>query len=402
MYQAWIAKRFLSPKQGRMGLLTWLGVVGVAIGVASLFLAMAVVSGYVTTLKTNIIDLTGHIMLINRTQSSKQMISKDIQELGGQVKAMTPFVMLEGIAASRGKISGIMIEGVELGSYKKVFNIQRRVLEGEIDLSQSQAVVVGSGLRDNLDLHVGDSLNVVIPVNNGIEQDSFIPKLLKLKVQAIVDLGRYEYNQRYLMVNMQSLNQFRSSEDKVSGYRILLQQDQKAEALSNELKQLKPQSYWAKSWKEYNANLFHAAEYEKYIIFFVLLIIIIAASVNVSIILFVSVIKRYMELSMMKVMGMTKSSIVFMFTCQGLLIGFFGAILGLCVGWLLSFTLIWVQKTWNVLPAEVYHISYLTVDIRWVDMALIVLSTLLICGLASFIPAWRGARLDSITGLRSE
>ena len=105
---------------------------------------------------------------------------------------------------------------------------------------------------------------------------------------------------------------------------------------------------------------------------------------------------------MLKVMGMTKASIVFMFTCQGLLIGFFGALLGLFHGWLLSFTLIWVQKTWNVLPAEVYQISYLSLDIRFVDMSLIVLSTLVICGLASFIPAWRGAKLDSITGLRAE
>ena len=402
MYQAWIAKRFLSPKQGRMGLLTWLGVIGVAIGVASLFLAMAVVSGYVTTLKTNIIDMTGHIMLINRGQNSFEQIKSDIEDSGGAIQSMTPFVMLEGVAAFKGKISGIMIEGVENKSYQSVFNIHRRTVDGEIDLSKTSAVVIGTGLRDNLNLKVGDDLKVVIPVNNGIEQDSFVPKLLKLKVQAVVDLGRYEYNQRYLMVNMDSLNQFRASEDKVSGYRILLTDDDKAELVSQNLKQLKPQSYWTKSWKEYNANLFHAAEYEKYIIFFVLLIIIIAASVNVSIILFVSVIKRYMELSMLKVMGMTKASIVFMFTCQGLLIGFFGALLGLFLGWLLSFTLIWIQKTWNVLPAEVYQISYLSLDIRMVDMALIVLSTLIICGLASFIPAWRGARLNSITGLRAE
>lgn len=222
MYQAWIAKRFLNPKQGRMGLLTWLGVIGVAIGVASLFLAMAVVSGYVTTLKTNIIDMTGHVMLINRSQTSKSEIKTDIKDSGGSVRFMTPFVMLEGVAASKGKISGIMIEGVESSSYKNVFNVHRRVIEGEIDLLKPQAVVIGTGLQANLKLNVGDELRVVIPVNNGIEQDNFIPKLLKLKIQAVVDLGRYEYNQRYLMVNMESLNQFRSSEDKVSGYRLSL------------------------------------------------------------------------------------------------------------------------------------------------------------------------------------
>lgn len=402
MYQAWIAKRFLNPQQGRMGLLTWLGIVGVAIGVASLFLAMAVVSGYVTTLKTNIIDMTGHVMLINRSENTVDSIREDVLEAGSSVQAITSFVMLEGVAASKGKISGIMIEGVDESSYQSVFNINRRVKSGKINLSQAHSVVIGTGLQSSLKLKIGDPLSVVIPVNNGIEQDSFTPKLLKLKVQAVVDLGRYEYNQRYLMVNMKDLNEFRSTEDKVSGYRLLLNKDHQAQKVANFLNTKKSKSYWAKSWRDYNSNLFQAAEYEKYIIFFVLLIIIIAASVNVSIILFVSVIKRYMELSMLKVMGMTKSSIVFMFTCQGLLIGLLGALLGLALGWALSFSLIWIQKVWNVLPAEVYHISYLSLDIRFVDVVLIVLATLAICGLASFIPAWRGARLNSITGLRAE
>jgi lipoprotein-releasing system permease protein len=110
-----------------------LSLVGMALGVACLTVAMAVVSGYEVTLKTAIIDVFGHIQLVHRGENSQnlEVVISQIKEIAPEVETYTPFVKVEGLVVGGGKLSGIIIQGIDAKTVEKVLHIRDRVIKGE-------------------------------------------------------------------------------------------------------------------------------------------------------------------------------------------------------------------------------------------------------------------------------
>ena len=160
--------------------------------------------------------------------------------------------------------------------------------------------------------------------------------------------------------------------------------------------------YWARSWMGASRNIFEAIKYEKPIIFLVIFIILIAAGFNVSSTLFVSVIKRYSDISVLKAIGANEGFLVKLFAVQGIFIGFFGSILGVGLGIALCRGFIWAQEKYKLIPGEVYKIEKIDLAIQWQDISIILFASMLICFVATLAPAFRGARLETVKGLRYE
>ena len=151
-----------------------------------------------------------------------------------------------------------------------------------------------------------------------------------------------------------------------------------------------------------NQNLFRAVKLEKVVIFFVILIMVIAASFNISSTLYVNVLRRYNDISILKALGMKSAELVSVFTLQGLAIGVLGSLFGFLLGLGLCFAFAWVQVHWALLPEDVYKISSFGFDLRFLDMLAVLSISLLVCFLSTLAPALRGARLNPVEGLRYE
>jgi lipoprotein-releasing system permease protein len=160
------------------------------------------------------------------------------------------------------------------------------------------------------------------------------------------------------------------------------------------------QPYWSRDWFDSNYNFFSAIEIEKIVIFIVLSFMIIVASFNISSTLFVSVLKRYQDISILKTLGAKQVTIVKIFVLQGLFMGMFGSVLGLIVG--ISLSKFVSRSSIINIPPDIYKFDHLPVEFRLADLLLILLVSFVICLISTLIPALRGAKLNPIEGLKYE
>lgn len=403
----WLAFKYLRNAQAIFNLTTWLGLLGLSFGVAALVVAMAVVSGFESTLTKNVTDMVGHLIIEKRGQMTSQEAPwfHDILPLIDGFEAKTPFARAEGIIAGVQKVAGVLIEGVDPVSFEKVMSVRDRLVEGKFIIDPVDGVagaLMGRNLVKKFGLKVGDQFKVVTPVESQGNQQSFKSRQIKMRLNGVLELGRHDYNERYILTNLETVQDFAELGNKVMGFRVRIKDHKLAETIRDNINREKSMEVYVADYHRVNANLFKAVEIEKVVIFFVLLIIVIAAGFNISISLFVSVVRRYRDIAILKTMGASRRFVLLVFSLQGLLLGVAGAFIGVSFGLLLCQLFMWAQVTWQLIPSEIYRISRLDVEVRLVDVSVIVAVTLLICLVSSLAPALRGSRLKPVEGLKYE
>jgi lipoprotein-releasing system permease protein len=407
MWELWLGRRLLGLRGGTMGATAVLSLIGLVIGVASLIVAMAVVSGYQSTLQKSVIDVVGHLLVMKRGSTlTRDTFDRDIRPLAPEIVAATPFLYVEAVVAHAGQISGVVIEGVDPVGVHTVLNLKNHLQDGQLDFSGAEHATslawIGKGLAKKYKLAVGDHFKVVLPVNSDFDSSTFRPRLAEFQVRGVLNLGRQDFDSRYVMTDLKSAQELANVGDKVSGFRIRLQAAAQAPAVVNRIVNQFGYQYMARDWEEVNHNLFEAARLEKVVIFLVLMVLIIASAFNVSSTLFVGVIRRYHDISLLKALGATGQSIQRIFLLQGVGLGVLGSGLGIMLGLILCGLFMWAETRFGLIPAEVYKLDRIDVELRWTDFVAIVGVCLTICLIFSWAPARRGAKLSPMEGLRYE
>lgn len=407
MFRWWMVWRLMrSPKQW-LSVTTILSLLGMTIGVGSLVVAMAVISGYETTLKKSVIDVFGELMLIRRA-ASEPNVPNNLSEVTPQLEgfvAQTPFVYVEAIIASKGKVAGVLLEGIDPEQAFKVINIKNKLMVGSFDFQAVDGVpgaVIGAGVAKKFSLQVGDSFRLVTPVMGDSSGQNFRPRMKVFRVVGVVNLGRHDYDLRYVLSDLKTAQDFAQIGENVSGFRLKFKNSELA--LSNNIKVTNQfgHQFWTRDWVEVNRNLFEAVRLEKRVIFFVLLIIVVAACFNISSNLFLSVMRRFHEISILKAVGADRKFLMGLFRGQALLIGAVGSLFGICLGLMACYGFLLAQDHLGLWPAEIYKLTRISVELRWLDLLSILGAALIICYLATRIPARRGADLSPVEGLRYE
>ena len=424
MLRWWLVWRYLSSGRKFLNLASLLSIIGLGIGVAALVVAMAVISGFKTTLKKSVIDVFGDVVVAKSigSQQEKVEVEGEIEELiekinhdrelrselSGEVRLVstTSYTTAEGVVVHKKKVSGIVLQGLDRSDYSDVLNLNSRIVDGRIDLSTRDGVTgvaIGRAMAKKFDLSVGDVFKVVVPIIEGYGNQNMRSKIKVLKVTGVLTFGRYEYDLRNVLIDLKQLQDFIELGDRVSGVRLNIQNPNNAIVLSRAItSELGAKGYWAMNWKQVNHNLFAAADYEQVVIFILLMIIIVAASFNVASTLFVSVLKRFRDISALRAMGMTCSMVKSMFVIQGLIIGVMGYVLGLGLGLCASWAFIYGHKKYGLLSGEVYKLDGLELNIRSLDLLFIFIACLGICYLSTLSPSSRGSDIPLIDGFKYE
>lgn len=402
----WLAWRYMGSLRTFFNLSTILSVVGMAIGVASLVVSMAVFSGYISTLEKTVQDAVGHVIVLRRGAVDPQEMLNEIRSHVSTLVAETPFAYAEAILADKGKISGVLIEGVDDLNIHKVLNLNPRILSGELNFQQAPGkppkVLIGKEIAKKFKLSVGDMVRLVVPLTSEFQTGQFQPKLGRFIVAGVINFGRHDFDSRYVLMELKQLQKFVEIGSRITGYRIKIKDPQQASAVATDISMKLGSSYWARDWRDVNRNLFEAARLEKAILFFVLMILVVAAAFNIANTLFISVVQRYRDISVLKTLGATNSLISRIFTAQGLIVGVVGAVSGIVLGLGLCLVLEWAQGVYKLVPAEVYKLDRIDLNVQGLDLLAIVVGSLVICFVATLVPSKRGARISPVEGLRYE
>ncbi len=404
---AWIAWRLLMSRKTLFGGSAPLSLLGLILGVAALVASMAVMSGFESTLKNAMADVSGHAQVVKRSR-----FPDDWKELEGRIRQAEPtlvdssrFVFIEAVMAHAGKISGTLLQGVDTERVNKVLNFDKRIVSGSSDLSQASEIplaLIGKGLATKMNLKVGDRFRVVVPVADTVDPAKFTRRVGEFQIQGILDLGKYEWNERFILTDLGAAQRLADIGDRYSGLLLRFQDVNYARQAAFNLSQVLGAPYWVRDWRESNENLFEAVRVERPGIFLVVLIITLVAAFNISATLFVNVVRRYKDIAILKTVGLGRNDIIKIFAFQGIFLGAIGIFFGFLFGFILCGLFAFAQSRLGLVAGEVYRLDSIELNIRWVDSLMICAATLLICFVATLAPARRGGKLNPVEGLRNE
>jgi lipoprotein-releasing system permease protein len=404
---AWISWKLLASRKTLFGGSAPLSLLGLILGVAALVASMAVMSGFESTLKMAMSDVTGHAQVVKRSR-----FPDDWKELEERIRKAEPtlvsssrFAFIEAVMAREGKISGVLVQGVDPDRINQVLNLRNRVVEGSENMSEPTDIpwgLVGKGLAARMNLKVGETFRVVVPIAEASNPSSFKRQVGEFKVRGILDLGKYEWNERFIITSLPAAQKMAEIGDRYSGLILKFQDVDYARTASFHLSTVLGSPYWVRDWRESNENLFEAVMVERPGIFFVISVIVLVAAFNISSTLFVNVVQRYRDIAILKTVGMSRKDIIKIFTFQGLFLGLIGISGGFFVGFILCLLFNFAQSWLGLAAGEVYHVDGIQVNIRFVDSLAIIVTTLVICFVATLAPARRGGKLQPMEGLRNE
>jgi lipoprotein-releasing system permease protein len=404
MFQIELVWRYLTGGGRFVSLTSLLAFAGVVIGVACLVLTMGVISGVESLLKRSIIDVTGHFVMMERSGPMAPLseLEPKLRKILPKVTAISPYVHQEGMVAHEGRIQGIVLQGVDPSTFKKVLKLESRILKGDdkLELKNGEALI-GQVLAERMKLKVGDQFKVVVAKPNLSEEADFSPSAKTFLVSSVLDMGKFDLNERLVIAGAPDVQELKGfSESQFSGFLFRFSEDEAARDAAFVIGKELGYSYFMKDWFEVNRNFFSSVQVERYAIFVVLMFLVLVACFNVCSTLFVHVLKRYSDISIFKTMGASYWFLLKLFIKHGMIVGMLGAFLGVGLGLALGFLV--EESSLIYVPAEVYKFGKLVVEIRVFDLLLILGSTFFICLLSTLLPAMKGARLNPVEGLKYE
>ncbi len=261
------------------------------------------------------------------------------------------------------------------------------------------AIIVGQELARSLRLYVGDEVNIITPLG-ALGPTGPMPKSRPFRVGGIFFSGMYEYDMKFAYVTREAAQTFLGRGSTLSGVEVTVREPDRAQEIAGDIAaRLAGRGLRVRPWQELNKNLFGALALEKLAMFIALGIAILVASFCIVGTLTLMVQEKGREVAVLKAMGAKDQAIVGIFVLEGTLIGVFGALLGLMLGYAMCF---FAENFGVRLNPEVYYIDKLPVHIDPWEFLAVGVSAIAVCLLVTIYPAQLASRLRPVDALRFE
>jgi len=426
-FSLFLALRYLQPKRTFISIITLISVLGVTLGITVLILVISVMTGFDRELQNKVLGFEPHIVIANDDLlQGWREISKQIEKEPGVV-AVAPFVQGPVIVEMQGRVITPVMRGIDPVAELKINDLKKLIKQGTFDLS-GDTTVMGSLLAAQLGVNIGDKITVYAPNNirgiiEELRREEADPKAkaktladlkgdvvlpAELTVTGIFESGRYEYDSNILLVPLYVGQELYGLGDAVHGLSVRTTDPYLAVNVKNQLSAKLHDGVYAQTWIDRNSDRFDAVRLERNMMFFILFFIVIVAAFSIMNTLITVTVQKRREIGILKALGANVWQIVWVFLAQGMIVGFFGNIIGLGLG----MTLIRFRnefKDWlagvlhiEIFPASIYEFSKIPAVVEPRDVAIICIGAFVICSFAALIPAYFAAKLDPVKALRYE
>ncbi len=390
--------------------ISMISMLGVALGVMALIVVLSVMNGFENELRGRILGMVSHI-----TVSGFGGPLQDWQPLRRQamehpdVIAGAPYIEAEAMISNLSSVSGALIRGIDPGYETAVSEIHENMQFGELtDLVAGEyGIVLGSGLANTLDVVPGDRVTMVTPQATASPL-GFLPRLRRFKVVGIFEIGVYEYDRSSAIIHYQDASKLFRLDGGVSGLRLKLNDLDLAPQVRQDLKQSIGLQYWVSDWTLRHSNYFQAVRTEKTVMFVILSLIVAVAAFNIVSTLVMVVTDKQADIAILRTLGMSPLSVMWVFMVQGTLIGLIGTLLGLGSGILIASYIDVIVPALEqffqtqFLPRGVYPITELPAEMKRADVIKIGLLSFGISIIATLYPALRASRTRPAEALSYE
>lgn len=403
-FEYFVGTRYLGAvrKEAFISLITFLSVAGVAVGVMVLIAVIAVMSGAEIDLRSRILGITSHIIVIRQGggfSDYRNAITR-IEKQNG-VDAAMPYIYTQGMLRSAKGMSPAVVRGIDSERAEKVIPCLKA--EGALKKmsvpSDMPGIILGDELAKILNLKTGDIVSLITE-NAGSSSLNQMPQMNRFRVIGLFHSGIYEYDKNLSYIHIRDAQKVLKVTDVVSGIDVRVKDqymDHSGEIADKIMGEL-GSPYWASDWKKMNRNIFISLKLQKAVMFIILILIILVAAFNIAGALMMTVMEKTKDIGILKAMGATNRHIRRIFVFKGMMIGVFGTMLGIFGG----VGICEILKRYKIvdLPSGVYFFDRLPVSLRVTDVIVIAISSIVLCFLATIYPASRASKLDPVKAIR--
>ncbi|HSO17845.1 MAG TPA: lipoprotein-releasing ABC transporter permease subunit [Desulfosarcina sp.] len=405
-FVTFVSGRYLRTRQKRafISLITALSIAGVTVGVMALIVVIAVMAGFETDLKSRILGIRPHLV-IARAQGDFTEAEAILERLGPMrgIESASAYISTQVVLRTSARASGAMLKGIraapgnQAGHGIETERLASAPTPAEGSDRRLPGIILGKELAANLGVIREDPLYMISP-RGMLSPAGHIPAMVKFRVADLFESGMYEFDGTLAYVSLVQAQKLLHMPDSVSGIEIRLTDLERADDVADAIRQDIGGAYTVETWKQINRNLFSALRLEKTVMFIILALIVLVAAFNIAGSLVMMVMEKRKDIAILKAMGATARSIGRIFVIKGLTIGLVGTALGTSAG--LALCTLLERYSFVRLPADVYYINTLPVNLKALDVLMIAVCALLICFMATLYPARQASAVDPVEAIR--
>ena len=410
-----VAWRYLKSKRkdGFISIITWLSLIGISLGVATLIIVMSVMNGFREDMLTKILGMNGHITVVSNfagddIKDYREVIKsiKNIPSLFNEKKNIIPVIESQIMVSSNGNSMGIVLRGIDYNDISKISPLHNGLKVNPTKLQNGQ-ILLGTTLARKLGVTEGSEITLTTARGN-ITAFGTVPRIQTYIVGGLFNTGMSTYDSNFIYMPLSEVQDFLGMDDVVNYIEIFIKNPDDADKFGKAITNMLAPMNRAISWKKQNSSFVSALTVERNVMFLILTLIILVASFNIISSLVMLVKDKSHDIAVLRTVGATRNNIMKIFFLSGSFIGIVGTISGVIFGVLVSENIEVVRQIFQSLtgtklfPEDVYFLSELPSKIDYSEVIGVVVMSLGISFLATIYPSRKAAKMQPIDVLRYE
>ncbi len=406
-----IALRYLRAKrkEGFVSVISGISLVGIALGVATLIIVMAVMNGFRHELLSRILGLSGHVVVQGYGGELMHFddVAAKVRAVPGVVR-VSPVIDGQVMATSNGISRGALVRGIRRDDLAKLTTVSKTLSPGALSRFQGgDSVIIGYRMAQQLGIGPGMTITLIAPKGN-VTPFGTTPRVKTYSVAGVFNIGMSEYDSSFVFMPLEEAQLYFGLGDGVSGLEAMVAKPDAVAGYTTAIAQAVGPTARILTWQDVNSSLFGALEVERNVMFLILTLIILVAALNIVSGLVMLVKDKGGDIAILRTLGATRGAVMRVFLIAGASIGIFGTLLGFVVGVLFCQNIEAIRQFLSSLTGtqlfnpEIYFLSKMPAEMDSGEVIAVVAMSLSLSLLATLYPSWRAARLDPVEALRYE
>jgi lipoprotein-releasing system permease protein len=396
-------------KEGFISVIAGFSFLGIMLGVATLIIVMAVMNGFRQELLSKILGLNGHLLIqpLESPLTDFAAVADRVSKVDG-IYLAAPLVEGQALASSPFNASGVVVRGMRGADLAKLGQIAKNIKQGSLDgFDDGQGIAIGSRLAEQLSVRAGDNLTLVAP-RGAVTPMGTTPRIKAYKIAAVFEIGMSEYDSAFVFMPLTEAQAYFNRAGDVTAIEIYTNDPDHIDSFRKPVTDAAARPIYMVDWRQRNATFFNALQVERNVMFLILTLIVLVATLNIVSGLIMLVKDKGSDIAILRTMGATQGAIMRVFLITGASIGVVGTVTGFLLGTVVCWNieeirrfLSWLTNT-ELFSPELYFLSQLPAHMNVKETSAVVVMALGLSLLATLYPSWRAARLDPVEALRYE
>ena len=406
-----IAGRYLRARRREsfISVISAISFLGIMLGVATLIVVMAVMTGFRADLLDRILGVNGHAMVrpYSGQFEDRAALAARLQQADGVVLA-TPVVEGQAMLSTGPNVRGVLVRGLPEDKLQQMTRLSDNIQQGTLaGMSAQKGVAIGGRLAAFAGVQLGDKIALVAP-RGAVTPFGTAPRVRQFPVVAIFSIGMSEFDANFVFMPIEAASGFFSIGGQGGSIDVTLDDPDTIDARAEGLRAIIGPQHYIRDWQERNQTLSGALEVERKVMFLILTMILLVASLNIVSGMVMLVRDKGRDIAVLRSIGASRAMVMRIFFITGASIGVLGTLAGLGLGTLFCAyieevrqLLIWLTGA-ELFPAQVYFLEKMPARMMPSDVLQVTLIALGLSFLSTLYPAWRAAALEPVEALRYE